>query len=72
MFPLVFSNATTEKCPKKCNIAEAKDKDFKITIMNIFKDLKGMNLCENTNKQWNKMKQTLQGMNIEMESLKKT
>jgi hypothetical protein len=49
MFPLVFSNATTEKCPKKCNIAEAKDKDFKITIMNIFKDLKGMNLCENTN-----------------------
>ena len=26
-------------CPRKCNIAEAKDKDFKITIMNMFKGL---------------------------------
>lgn len=26
--------------PEKCNIAEAQEKDLKITIMNMFKDLK--------------------------------
>lgn len=26
--------------PEKCNVATAQDKDFKMTIMNIFKDLK--------------------------------
>lgn len=26
--------------PEKCNIAETHDKDFKISIMNMFKDLK--------------------------------
>lgn len=28
-------------CPEKSNLAETQDKDFKIRIVNIFKDLKG-------------------------------
>ena len=41
--------------PKQCNLAEAQDKDFKIAIMNMLKDLKeeinksANEIYENTN-----------------------
>lgn len=40
MSPLKLSNLTAVG-PKKCNIAEAQDKDFKNSYYNILKHLKG-------------------------------
>lgn len=43
MSPLVSTNPTTVGL-EKCNVAEVPDKDFKIAILNIIKNLKkGMN-----------------------------
>lgn len=36
--------------PKKCSLAEAQDRDFKIAIMTMFEDIKeDMNQCPNGN-----------------------
>jgi hypothetical protein len=54
MSPVELSNPTTAD-PEKCNINESPGRDFKIAIMNMFKDLKedinkSLNeVCENTN-----------------------
>lgn len=65
----------TKAGPKKCNLAEAQDKDFKITAMNMFKDLKvDMNkppneVFENSKKEWDKMIKIVQDMELIIESL---
>lgn len=63
--------------PEICNIVEAVDKDFKITIMDMFKEFEENisksfdEVCENTKKQLNKIMKTIQDIKVEMESLKK-
>lgn len=53
MPPPEHSNSITVGL-KKCNVTEAQHKDFKITIKNMFKDVKEVTkliseLCESTN-----------------------
>lgn len=59
MFPLQTSNPTTVS-PEKCNIVEEHYKDFKITIINMFENLKEvMNISINKtyeDKEWVKWK----------------
>lgn len=44
----VPQNKSTVRSPEKSNLAEAQNEDFKIAIMNMFKDLKkGRNTCLN-------------------------
>lgn len=38
--PLPEPNSSTTVGPEKCNVAESQYKDFKLTILNMFKDLK--------------------------------
>lgn len=65
----------TKAGPKKCNLAEAQDKDFKITAMNMFKDLKvDMNkppneVFENSKKECDKIMKIVQDMELIIESL---
>lgn len=74
MTPPELSNYT-KAGPKKCNLAKAQDKDFKITAMNMFKNLKeDMNnppheVCENLKKEWNEMMKIVQDMELIIESL---
>ena len=61
--PLLETNNPITVGPKKCYKAKAQDKDFKVAIVNIFKDLKeDMNKFlnedhENTKKQFNEIKE---------------
>lgn len=61
--------------PERCNTAEAQDRDFKITIRNMVKDLKeDVNKffsadCDNTKKQLNEIMKTVQDTKVEIESL---
>ena len=58
-------------------MAEAQDKDVEIGVMNVMKDTgEDMNnsinkIDENTNKQWNEVKTTVQDMKVNIKSLKK-
>lgn len=71
MSPLEPNNPTTFT-PEKCNVAEAKYEDFKITFMNlmeIFKeemDKSSKEIYENTNKQWKKINKTVQDLEGEI------
>lgn len=58
------------------NISNLQEKDFKIEIMNMIKDLRGYEDHENTKKQLDEIKKTVKNMEVEfikeIESLKNT
>lgn len=64
--------------PGKCNIVEAGDEDFKVAFLNVFVIFqeamtKSINhIYENTSRQCNKMKKTIQDLEVEIESSKRT
>lgn len=54
----------------KCNILEAKERNFKLALINMLKDLKenmkkSLNvICENKNGQWKEIMKTVQDMKM--------